>query len=179
MSKDTYAFGSRLTPDRSRWLAYDSAIFSFFRSFTIFGLRPILKFFGSQLNQKLFYLLIYAFEVETHIMYKNTKVWVFCENSFFSNYMGFHLTSLPRELAFHATPRAFGFDLFCCCFCTANPWDCQNPTEVPEYLGWWYQLFAGFLGAKMADFQLPRGRDRRQRTPPRAVSWTVFGGNQI
>ena len=31
---------------------------------------------------------------------KNTKVWVFCKNSFFSIYMGFPLIILPRELAF-------------------------------------------------------------------------------
>ena len=60
-----------------------------------------------------YHLISVQKEVETHITYKNTKVWVFCENSFFSSYMGFHLTSLPRELAFHATPRALGFDFLC------------------------------------------------------------------
>ena len=45
-------------------------------------------------------------EAEAHIMDKNTKVWVLCENSFFSNYMGFRLNYPPVRNGVPPTPRA-------------------------------------------------------------------------
>ena len=82
--------GSRLTPDRSRY-CIRQPIFLFSLFFTPFASALIISFSDPFYSKNLRTFSIYAFEVETHIMNKNTKVWVFCKNSFFSSYMGFHL----------------------------------------------------------------------------------------
>ena len=105
--------GSRLN---TRWEFFVDAWISPVSSFSSlpFFLRPsynALKNFLVAKKWKFFTIIVLSgqlcnLEAEAHIMDKKPKVWVLCENSFFSNYMGFRLNYPPVRNGVPPTPRA-------------------------------------------------------------------------
>ena len=84
-----YALGFRLTPDRIRWLEYDSQIFIFYTLLSFFVATSALQKFLDWVGIKTFmYLLVCAFRGERPIQSTKYHVWVFYENSFFGICMG-------------------------------------------------------------------------------------------
>ena len=92
-----YALGFRLTPDRIRWLEYDSQIFIFYTLLSFFVATSALQKFLDWVGIKTFmYLLVCAFRGKRPIQSTKYQVWVFCENSFFGICMGLSPLNAPH-----------------------------------------------------------------------------------